>query len=91
MFLQITCQCDARDVSHGPVVAESGQTRFRVVSKLSQFHANLSQLLTATCDSSRPASGAEYRIPHALDKTGFWRGIRNDPFSRHEWLRAVVD
>jgi glycerol-1-phosphate dehydrogenase [NAD(P)+] len=77
------------------------------------------------CGSSRPASGAEHLISHALDKiaqrprshglqvgvaayllsrlqgdnadliarvldkTGFWQGIRSDPFSRHEWLQAV--
>ncbi len=81
----------------------------------------------AMCGSSRPASGAEHLISHALDKiaqrprshglqvgvaaylvsrlqnenaelisavldkTGFWQGIRNDPFSRHEWLQAVEE
>ncbi|MCP3141537.1 iron-containing alcohol dehydrogenase family protein [Pyxidicoccus xibeiensis] len=75
--------------------------------------------------SSRPASGSEHLISHALDAvasrprlhglqvgvatyvvsqlqgqgtervasvleaTGFWRGIRADPFSRREWLEAV--
>ena len=81
----------------------------------------------AMCGSSRPASGAEHLISHALDKiaqrprphglqvglaayvvsrlqgdngeliarvfdkTGFWQGIRNDPFLRHEWLQAVEE
>lgn len=75
--------------------------------------------------SSRPASGSEHLISHALDQrsqrprlhglqvgmatylvahlqgqradevgrvldqTGFWDGIRSDPFSRAEWLDAV--
>ncbi len=75
--------------------------------------------------SSRPASGSEHLISHALDqrsqrprlhglqvgmatylvanlqgqradevgrvlgRTGFWDGIRSDPFSRAEWLDAV--
>ncbi|CAN5679441.1 iron-containing alcohol dehydrogenase family protein [soil metagenome] len=77
------------------------------------------------CGSSRPASGAEHLISHALDeqgkpqrlhglqvglatyivsrlqgqgteriasafdRTGFWNGIRADPFDRAEWLDAV--
>ncbi len=77
------------------------------------------------CGSSRPASGSEHLISHALDtssarprlhglqvgvatyvasrlqgrqsetiadlfeKTGFWDAVRNDPFSRKEWLEAV--
>jgi glycerol-1-phosphate dehydrogenase [NAD(P)+] len=81
----------------------------------------------AMCGSSRPASGAEHLISHALDKiaqrprshglqvgvatylvsrlqgdnaeliaevldkTGFWQGIRKEPFSRHEWLQAVEE
>ncbi len=79
------------------------------------------------CRSSRPASGAEHLISHALDhvaqrprahglqvgmaaylssrlqgenaeliarvfdKTGFLQGIRNDPFSRREWLQAIEE
>lgn len=75
--------------------------------------------------SSRPASGSEHLLSHALDSvsarprlhglqvgvatyivshlqrqgtervasvleaTGFWRGIREEPFSRREWLDAV--
>ena len=77
------------------------------------------------CGSSRPASGSEHLISHALDassarprlhglqvgvasyiasrlqgklseaiaelfrQTGFWDAIRDDPFSRREWLAAV--
>ncbi len=77
------------------------------------------------CGSSRPASGSEHLISHALDassqrprlhglqvgvatylvsllqaehtsligslfeRTGFWQIIRDDPFSRSEWLEAV--
>jgi len=77
------------------------------------------------CGSSRPASGSEHLISHALDglsarprlhglqvgvatylisllqknnseridalfkKTGFWKAIQEDPFSRREWLEAV--
>jgi glycerol-1-phosphate dehydrogenase [NAD(P)+] len=77
------------------------------------------------CGSSRPASGSEHLISHALDaisarprlhglqvgvaaylmskiqnanseqiaslfdKTGFWRAIAEDPFSRREWLEAI--
>ena len=77
------------------------------------------------CGSSRPASGSEHLISHALDassarprlhglqvgvatyvasrlqgrqsatiadlfaKTGFWDAVRNDPFSKKEWLEAV--
>ncbi len=75
--------------------------------------------------SSRPASGSEHLISHALDasstrprlhgiqvgvasylisllqkenseligalleRTGFWRAVRDDPFSRREWLEAA--
>jgi glycerol-1-phosphate dehydrogenase [NAD(P)+] len=85
----------------------------------------LSGVAMAHAGSSRPASGAEHLISHALDetsrrprlhglqvgvatylvsrlqeqgteridqafeRTGFWRGIRADPFSRAEWLEAV--
>jgi glycerol-1-phosphate dehydrogenase [NAD(P)+] len=77
------------------------------------------------CGSSRPTSGSEHLISHALDeisarprlhglqvgvatylmsllqcnrtsvvarvfeKTGFWQTIKDDPFSRAEWLEAV--
>nr|WP_231871385.1 iron-containing alcohol dehydrogenase family protein [Planctomyces sp. SH-PL62] len=77
------------------------------------------------CGSSRPASGSEHLISHALDaiaerprlhglqvgvatylmsllqrnqseridrlfdQTGFWDQIRDDPFSRDEWSRAI--
>ncbi len=77
------------------------------------------------CGSSRPASGSEHLVSHALDaisarprlhglqvgmatylmsrlqgqqaevvaqlfqETGFWDAIRDDPFSREEWLEAV--
>ena len=85
----------------------------------------LNGISMAMCRSSRPASGAEHLISHALDQfaqrprlhglqvgmaaylvsrlqgenaeliarvfdhTDFWQGIRNDPFSRREWLKAV--
>ncbi|MHB9108504.1 MAG: iron-containing alcohol dehydrogenase family protein [Armatimonadota bacterium] len=29
------------------------------------------------------------RIAHVLDVTGFWQGIKADPFSKEEWLEAV--
>lgn len=77
------------------------------------------------CGSSRPASGSEHLLSHALDassarprphglqvgvatyivsrlqgregrtisdlfeKTGFWQAVRDDPFSRREWLEAA--
>lgn len=77
------------------------------------------------CGSSRPASGSEHLISHALDltsarprlhglqvgiatylisqlqgegsdriaglfeATGFWEGIRKDPFSKEDWLKAI--
>jgi glycerol-1-phosphate dehydrogenase [NAD(P)+] len=77
------------------------------------------------CGSSRPASGSEHLISHALDMvssrprlhglqvglatyivsrlqaqsteriasvfdaTGFWKGVKADPFSRREWIEAV--
>ena len=28
-------------------------------------------------------------IAGAFDRTGFWGGIRADPFSRRDWLEAV--
>jgi glycerol-1-phosphate dehydrogenase [NAD(P)+] len=28
-------------------------------------------------------------IAGALDRTGFWEGVRADPLSRREWLEAV--
>ncbi|RUL82946.1 iron-containing alcohol dehydrogenase family protein [Tautonia sociabilis] len=85
----------------------------------------LNGIAMAVCGSSRPASGSEHLISHALDaissrprlhglqvgvatylvsrlqgqgtdriaeafdRTGFWDGIRADPFSRAEWLEAV--
>jgi glycerol-1-phosphate dehydrogenase [NAD(P)+] len=86
----------------------------------------LNGIAMAVCGSSRPASGAEHLISHALDatsdrprlhglqvgvatylvsrlqggagtdriagafdRTGFWEGIRADPFSKAEWLEAV--
>jgi glycerol-1-phosphate dehydrogenase [NAD(P)+] len=85
----------------------------------------LNGIAMAVCGSSRPASGAEHLISHALDavserprlhglqvgtaaylvsrlqgegaeriagaleRTGFWDGIRADPFRRDEWLAAV--
>ena len=85
----------------------------------------LNGIAMAMCGSSRPASGAEHLISHALDKlskrprphglqvgvaaylvsrlqgehgdliagvfdkTRFLQGVRNDPFSRSEWLQAV--
>ena len=86
----------------------------------------LNGISMAVCGSSRPASGSEHLISHALDaiserprlhglqvgmatylvsrlqgegtariagaldRTGFWDGIRHDPFSRAEWLEAVA-
>ncbi len=86
----------------------------------------LNGVAMAICGSSRPASGAEHVISHALDQlserpryhglqvgvasyitsrlhrdvhtetiarlfddTGFWEGIRHDPFSASEWSEAV--
>ncbi len=85
----------------------------------------LNGIAMAICGSSRPASGSEHLISHALDaastrprlhglqvgmatylvsrlqaegtdriasaldRTGFWDGIRQDPFSRAAWLEAV--
>jgi glycerol-1-phosphate dehydrogenase [NAD(P)+] len=85
----------------------------------------LNGISMAVSGSSRPASGSEHLISHALDAlaarprlhglqvgmatylvsrlqgegteriarafdlTGFWEGIRQDPFSRDEWLEAV--
>lgn len=87
----------------------------------------LNGISMAICGSSRPASGSEHLISHALDsisarprlhglqvglaayvvsrlqgdsartetiaglfdRTGFWEGIRRDPFPRDEWLDAV--
>lgn len=85
----------------------------------------LNGVAMAICGSSRPASGAEHLVSHALDEisqrpryhglqvgvaayissvlhgehsdtiadvfeeTGFWQGIRQDPFVRDEWLEAV--
>ncbi len=85
----------------------------------------LNGIAMAVCGSSRPASGSEHLISHALDaicarprlhglqvgtaaylvsrlqgdtteriagaleRTGFWDGIRADPFRRDEWLAAV--
>jgi glycerol-1-phosphate dehydrogenase [NAD(P)+] len=85
----------------------------------------LNGISMAVCGSSRPASGSEHLISHALDaissrprlhglqvgvatylvsrlqgqgtdriaaafdRTGFWEGIRADPFSRAEWVEAV--
>lgn len=85
----------------------------------------LNGIAMAVSGSSRPASGAEHLISHALDaiserprlhglqvgmasylvsnlqgegaeriadafaRTGFWDGIREDPFRRDEWLAAV--
>jgi glycerol-1-phosphate dehydrogenase [NAD(P)+] len=85
----------------------------------------LNGISMAVCGSSRPASGAEHLISHALDaisarprlhglqvgvatylvsrlqgqgtdriaeafdRTGFWDGIRADPFSKAEWIEAV--
>lgn len=85
----------------------------------------LNGIAMAVCGSSRPASGAEHLISHALDacsarprlhglqvgvatylvsrlqgegadriadafdRTGFWDGIRADPFVASEWLDAV--
>jgi glycerol-1-phosphate dehydrogenase [NAD(P)+] len=85
----------------------------------------LNGISMAVCGSSRPASGAEHLISHALDaisgrprlhglqvgvatylvsrlqgqgtdriarafdRTGFWEGIRADPFSKAEWIEAV--
>lgn len=85
----------------------------------------LNGIAMEVCGSSRPASGSEHLISHALDaigsrphlhgvqvgvaayicsrlqgqgtemiaeafdRTGFWGGVRADPFSRREWLEAV--
>jgi glycerol-1-phosphate dehydrogenase [NAD(P)+] len=85
----------------------------------------LNGIAMEVCGSSRPASGSEHLISHALDalsarprlhglqvgvasyicsrlqgqgtdliagaldRTGFWDGVRADPFSRREWLEAV--
>jgi glycerol-1-phosphate dehydrogenase [NAD(P)+] len=85
----------------------------------------LNGISMAVCGSSRPASGSEHLISHALDaiarrpalhglqvgvatylvsrlqgqgtariaeafdRTGFWEGIRADPFSKAEWIEAV--
>ncbi|QDV38669.1 iron-containing alcohol dehydrogenase family protein [Tautonia plasticadhaerens] len=86
----------------------------------------LNGIAMAVCGSSRPASGAEHLISHALDaiarrprlhglqvgvatylvsrlqggggtariaeafdRTGFWEGVRADPFPKAEWLEAV--
>jgi glycerol-1-phosphate dehydrogenase [NAD(P)+] len=85
----------------------------------------LNGISMAVCGSSRPASGAEHLISHALDaisarprlhglqvgvatyivsrlqgqgtariaeafhRTGFWNGIRADPFSKAEWVEAI--
>lgn len=86
----------------------------------------LNGVAMAMCGSSRPASGAEHLISHALDQlserpryhglqvgvasyitsrlhgdvhtetiarlfadTGFWEGIRQDPFSAREWSEAL--
>ena len=85
----------------------------------------LNGIAMEVCGSSRPASGSEHLISHALDalclrprlhglqvgvasyicsrlqgqgtdliagaldRTGFWDGVRADPFVRREWLEAV--
>jgi glycerol-1-phosphate dehydrogenase [NAD(P)+] len=85
----------------------------------------LNGISMAICGSSRPASGAEHLISHALDqildnpryhgqqvglacyvvsrlqqentdviadlfrRTGFWKGIRQDPLPKEAWLEAV--
>ena len=85
----------------------------------------LNGIAMAICGSSRPASGAEHLISHALDehsarprlhgmqvgvatylvsrlqgkgtdriaealeRSGFWEGIRADPFVKREWIEAV--
>jgi glycerol-1-phosphate dehydrogenase [NAD(P)+] len=85
----------------------------------------LNGIAMEVCGSSRPASGSEHLISHALDalcarprlhglqvgvasyicsrlqgqgtdliagaldRTGFWDGVRADPFLRREWLEAV--
>jgi glycerol-1-phosphate dehydrogenase [NAD(P)+] len=85
----------------------------------------LNGIAMEVCGSSRPASGSEHLISHALDalearprlhglqvgvasyicsrlqgqgteliaeafdRTGFWDGVRADPFSRREWLDAA--
>jgi glycerol-1-phosphate dehydrogenase [NAD(P)+] len=85
----------------------------------------LNGIAMEVCGSSRPASGSEHLISHALDahcarprlhglqvgvasyicsrlqgqgtdliagaldRTGFWDGVRADPFPRRDWLEAV--
>ncbi len=87
----------------------------------------LNGITMAICGSSRPASGSEHLISHALDsiasrprlhglqvglatyivsqlhadaertamiaqlfdRTDFWKGVRDDPFSYEDWLQAV--
>src|SRR4051794_16009162 len=85
----------------------------------------LNGIAMEVCGSSRPASGSEHLISHALDavsarprlhglqvgvasyicsrlqgqgtdliagafdRSGFWEGVRADPFARREWLEAV--
>ncbi len=85
----------------------------------------LNGISMSICGSSRPASGSEHLISHALDatsarprlhglqvgvatylisilqghhseeiadlfdKTGFWKAIASDPFSREEWVAAI--
>ena len=85
----------------------------------------LNGIAMAVCGSSRPASGSEHLISHALDslggaprmhglqvgvatylvsllqkrnsgliadlfgKTGFWKAIAAQPFSRADWLAAI--
>jgi glycerol-1-phosphate dehydrogenase [NAD(P)+] len=85
----------------------------------------LNGIAMEVCGSSRPASGSEHLISHALDaqggrprlhglqvgiasyicsslqgqgtdliagvfdRTGFWDGVRADPFSRQDWLEAI--
>lgn len=85
----------------------------------------LNGIAMEVCNSSRPASGSEHLISHALDRIsarprlhglqvgmatyivsrlqggladtirslfevcGFWDAIRNDPFSKSEWLEAA--
>jgi glycerol-1-phosphate dehydrogenase [NAD(P)+] len=43
----------------------------------------------ATYVVSRLQGQGTQRVASVLEATGFWQGIRADPFSRREWLDAV--
>jgi glycerol-1-phosphate dehydrogenase [NAD(P)+] len=102
-------------------------TRDREGLRLLATSLLLNGVTMAICGSSRPASGSEHLISHALDsmaerprlhglqvglgtyimskvhgdaartemiadlfdRTGFWSGIRNNPFPYEQWIQAV--